>query len=72
MTTETVRADLQHLGWKMLDGGRQPDGRWWLAAKSCGQIVLVIADSQDEALAAIRSMTMKITRKGVLRLPFRP
>ena len=60
MTTDTVRADLRHLGWKMLDGG-QLDGRWWLAAKSCGQIVLVIADTQDEALSAMRSATMKIT-----------
>jgi hypothetical protein len=69
MTTEIQR--LQCLGWKALDEGRDEDGRYCLLAESCGHFIISCADTRREAWAAACSMAMKLTREGLLRLPFR-
>jgi hypothetical protein len=52
---------LAHLGWKLLDEGRQEDGRWCVLAESCGEFIIAFADSHLEAWLALFSMAMKLT-----------
>ena len=69
MTTEIQRLEL--LGWKALDEGRQEDGRYCVLAETCGHFLIAFAATRNEAWAAACSMAMKLTREGLLRLPFR-
>ena len=68
MTTELLRRQLECLGWKVLEEGQQAD-RWYVLAASCGHTILAFADARREAESAARSLAMKLTREGVLRLP---
>ena len=68
MTTELLLHQLACLGWKVLNEGQQADG-WYVLAASCGHTVLAIADTRRAAESAARSLAMKLTREGVLRLP---
>ena len=68
MTTELLRHQLACLGWKVLEEGQQGD-YWYVLAASCGHTVLAFADGHQEVESAARSLVMKLTREGVLRLP---
>jgi len=67
MTTKIQR--LESLSYRVIDEGRQEDGRYCVLAKSCGHYVIAFADTRREAWAAACSMAMKLTREGLLRLP---
>ena len=66
MTTAIQR--LENLGYRVLDEGRQEDGRYCVLAKSCGHFVIAFADSRKEAWAAVCGMALNLTCGG-LRLP---
>ena len=64
-----MTAQLECLGWRVLDEGRQEDGRYCVLAKSCGHYVIALADTRHAAWSAACSLAMKLTREGLLRLP---
>lgn len=67
MTVKVLRHRLECLGWETLDSRRQPDGRWWLLATSCGHAIVALGDSREEIWSAACSMAMKMTREGLAR-----
>ena len=68
----TVTTQLELLGWRVLDEGRQEDGRYCLLAKSCGHFLIALADTRNQAWSAACSKALRLTWEGLLRLPFRP
>jgi hypothetical protein len=66
MTSELLCYRLECLGWQLLSDGQQTDGRCWLLATSCGHTIVAIADNRDDAQAAACSLTMKLTRGGLI------
>ena len=67
MTVKVLRHRLTCLGWKTLDSGRLPDGRWWLLATSCGHAIVARGDSREEVWSAACAMALKLTREGLAR-----
>ena len=60
MPITEMRHFLTCLGWKAIfDGGR--NGRWSVCAASCGQTVIAIADTQEEAWSAACSTALNVT-----------
>jgi hypothetical protein len=59
VTTETQR--LECLGWRVLDEGRDEDGRWCILAERCGHFAISFAPARNEAWVAIFSMTVELT-----------
>ena len=62
MATKTQQLEL--LGWRVLDEGRQEDGRWCILAKSCGHFIIAFADTRNVTWMALISMAMKLTKEG--------
>ena len=52
---------LENLGWKLLDEGRDEYGRYCVLAESCGHFIITFADTRTEAWRAACSMAMKVT-----------
>lgn len=72
LTGSCVTTDIQQLeslGWKALDEGRQEDGRYCLLAESCGHFIIAFADTRSEAWAAACSTALRLTGEGLLHLP---
>lgn len=63
MATEQHR--LECLGWRVIEEGRQEDGRYYVLAKSCGHFIVGLGDTRAETYSAVCSMALKLTR-GVL------
>lgn len=59
MNSEQQR--LARLGWRALDAGRQEDGRYCVLAKSCGHLVISLADTREDAWLGACALAMKVT-----------
>ena len=63
---------LENLGWKLLDEGRDEYGRYCVLAESCGHFIIIFADGRPEAWSALWSMAMKVTASAPVLEPYCP